>query len=154
MRAWLLVGATLVVACSGKQQQVVSVMPSVGPNAVASAFMQAVADSNLSAMGELWGTNKGPAATTNEPTNWLQRMAVIQAYLRGGTSKILGDVPGAVQPDRRQIAIELNRSGCVKQVPFTMILTKKGAWLVNSIDLNAAGVPGRACQGATGTPRS
>ena len=41
--------------------------------------------------------------------------------------------------------------GIAKSVPFTMIRTKQGDWLVNQIDLNAAGVPGRACNSVPGT---
>lgn len=153
MRSWLIVGATLIVACSSKSQSVstVAAPSAAAPSAVAAAFLQAVADSNLNQMGALWGNAKGAAAVTGQPANWLQRMAVVHAYLRGGTTKVMGDVPGSAKNDQRQLAIELSRSGCVKTVPFTMIQTKQGAWLVYSIDLNAAGVPGRPCQGSTGT---
>jgi hypothetical protein len=33
------------------------------------AFMQAVADSNLTQMASLWGTSAGPAAKTNQPSD-------------------------------------------------------------------------------------
>lgn len=149
-----LIAAALVASCSTKVQQVV-VAPSsaAAPTAVAAAFMQAVSDSNLPQMGELWGTAKGSAAVTNTPPNWVQRVGVIQAYLRGGTTRILGENLAGGKQGRREILVELTRGGCVKTVPFTMILTKQGTWLVNAIDLNAAGVPGRSCQpGPSGSP--
>jgi hypothetical protein len=119
---------------------------------VAAAFMQAVADSNFAQMGELWGTNQGSAATTNNPGNWLQRVAVMHAYLKGGTHRVIGEEAGLARKDRRQLMVEISRSGCTKTVPFTMVLTKQGSWLVNAIDLNAAGVPGRPCStGSSGT---
>lgn len=148
MKIRLVIGALVLAACSTKVETV-GVVPAAAPAAVATAFMQAVADSNLAQMGELWGGSKGPAATTGQPSNWLQRLAVIHAYLKGGSAKVLGDMPGAAKDDRRLLTIELTRSGCVKQIPFTMIQTKQGAWLVNAIDLNAAGVPGRPCEKAT-----
>jgi hypothetical protein len=120
--------------------------PSGAPAAIAAAFMQAVADSNLTQMGELWGTARGPAASTNRPPDWAQRVAVMHAYLKGGTAKVVGEGdPSTATADRRQILVELSRSGCVKTVPFTLIKTKQGSWLVNSVDLNAAGTPSKPC---------
>jgi len=97
-------------------------------------------------MAELWGTARGAAAATNTPSNWPQRISVIHAYLKGGTSRILGEDPAMMTPDRRRILVQLSRSGCVKTVPFTMVRTKQGSWLVNAIDLTAAGIPGRPCE--------
>ncbi len=151
MRSLLAVGVVALVACSSNPKPE-SLAPSAGPAAVAAAFMQAVSDSNLTQMGSLWGTDRGPAATTNTPSNWGQRIAVIQAYLKGGTSRVLGlGDPALSKQGRRQVLVELNRGGCTKTVPFTMVQTKDGAWLVNVIDLNAAGVPGRPC-GSTSQP--
>ncbi len=149
MRKWVL-AVGLVAGCSTKVETL-AVAPATAPAAVASAFLRAVADSNFSQMGDLWGTAKGSAMATNAPNNWLQRVAVMHAYLKGGTAKVVGENPGLAKGERRVLLIELARDGCVKTVPFTMIRTKQGAWLVNAIDLNAAGVPGRSCQGATGT---
>jgi hypothetical protein len=143
------------VACAaGCSKQVAPVTPAVGPAMVAAAFMQAVADSNLAQMAALWGTERGPAAATNVPTNWGQRISIMHAYLKGGASRVLGEGDPALNRDnRRQVLIELNRGGCIKTVPFTMIRTRDGAWIVNAVDLNAAGVPGMPCaKPASGTP--
>lgn len=149
MRIHVLVGLVAVASCT--KQVIQPVGPIGAPAAVAAAFMQAVADSNFAQMGELWGTRQGSAVATNSPSNWLQRVAVMHAYLKGGTHRILGEEAGLAKPDRRQLMVELSRGGCNKTVPFTMVLTKQGSWLVNAIDLNAAGVPGRACQTGVGT---
>jgi hypothetical protein len=151
VRSLLVVGVVALLACSSNPKPE-SASPAAGPAAVAAAFMQAVADSDLTQMGSLWGTDQGPAATTNTPSNWAQRIAVIHAYLHGGTSRVLGEGdPALSKAGHRQVLVELNRSGCTKTVPFTMVRTKAGAWLVNVIDLNAAGVPGRPC-GSTSQP--
>lgn len=154
MRVKLLLGVVALGACATKVQQMsVTTGPGTGaPSAVTSAFMQAVADSNLTQMGALWGTTKGPASTTNVPSNWMQRVSVIQAYLRGGTAKVVGENLVGSSTDRRVVSVELTRSGCTKTVPFTLIRLKDGAWLVNSVDLNAAGVPGRPCDTAPKSP--
>ena len=144
MRPIVLLGLALTVGCGKKAVEVVG--PVGAPATIAAAFMQAVADSNFVQMGELWGTNQGSAVATQNPSNWLQRVAVIHAYLKGGAHRILGEEAGLARKDRRQLMVEINRGGCTRTVPFTMILTKQGSWLVNAIDLNAAGVPGRPCQ--------
>ncbi|MBM4187236.1 MAG: hypothetical protein FJ206_07995 [Gemmatimonadetes bacterium] len=149
MRFWLLIGSVAAAACSTKVVEQVG--PVGAPAAVAAKFMQAVTDSNVAQLGELWGTSSGPAATTGKPANWAQRVSVIHAYLKGGTHRIVGEDPGVARADRRRIIVEISREGCVKNVPFTMVVTKQGSWIVNAIDLNAAGVPGRPC-GSPGTP--
>ena len=136
--------------CSTKVETV-AVASVAAPSAVASAFIRAVADSNLTQMGDLWGTSEGSAVSVGKPANWLQRVAVMHAYLKGGIAKVVGESPGSAKGERRVLLIELARDGCVKTVPFTMIRTKQGSWLVNAVDLNAAGVPGRSCEGARGT---
>jgi hypothetical protein len=153
VRGYLVACLVVTVACATKQLNPVG--PTAAPASVAAAFMQAVADSNLIQMGELWGTSRGSAATTKTPSNWGQRVAVMHAYLKGGRAKVVGEGdPSTAREDRRQILVELDRTGCVKTIPFTMIKTKQGAWLVNAIDLNAAGTPGRACdKGSRSEPR-
>ncbi|MEZ4587019.1 MAG: hypothetical protein R2909_11505 [Gemmatimonadales bacterium] len=142
----LLAAAVAMAACSSSGPPPAQVSPAGGPAAVAAAFMQAVADSNLAQMGALWGTERGPAASTRQPSDWVQRVTVIQAYLRGGKSRVLSESDPAIsEQGRRQVMVEIDRGNCLKQVPFTMILTRDGAWLVNAIDLPAAGVPGRSC---------
>ncbi|MGE0552262.1 MAG: hypothetical protein AB7R55_02410 [Gemmatimonadales bacterium] len=141
----LLATAVSIAACSSSSPPA-QVSPAGGPAVVAAAFMQAVADSNLAQMGALWGTERGPAATTKQPSDWIQRITVIQAYLRGGRSRVVSEADPAMSAEgRRQVMVEIDRGNCLKQVPFTMVLTRDGAWLVNAIDLPAAGVPGRSC---------
>ncbi len=154
MARWVAaVGCLAVLGCSTSKVRTVTPAPAGGPSAVVAAFMQAVADSNLAQMGHLWGTVRGPAAVTNNPRNWPQRVTVIHAYLKGGTARVLGESnPAVTGGDRRDVTVELRRGGCVKTVPFSLIRARDGSWLVNSIDLNAAGVPGRPCDPATATP--
>ena len=144
MRRYSLVSLVVIAACS--TSTVTQIQPSAAPAAVTAAFLQAVSDSNLPQMGQLWGTAKGAAAVTNSPANWAQRIEVIHSYLKGGSSKVIGEGDASTaKSDRRQILVEINRNGCVKTVPFDMVLTKQGSWLVHAIDLNAAGIPGRPC---------
>ncbi|MCL4865884.1 MAG: hypothetical protein KJZ47_08330, partial [Gemmatimonadales bacterium] len=119
--------------------------PVLSATDVVTEFMQSVADSNLTRMGQLWGTARGPAAVTGEPARWREHVVVMQLYLRGGTSRVIGNVATMGSADRRDITIELDRGGCTKQVPFTVLRQASGAWLVTNVDISQAGNPARPC---------
>jgi hypothetical protein len=107
--------------------------------------MQAVADSNVVKMANLWGTASGPAAKTNQPPDWQRRIGIMQAYLRNDSFRVTSDVPEA-NPDRRGLLVEIKRSTCTWTVPFTAIKIRDGSWIVTQLDLAAAGNPARPCQ--------
>jgi hypothetical protein len=107
-------------------------------------FLQAVADSNLQKMASLWGTAAGPAARTNQPPDYERRIIVMQAYLKNEGTAITGDAPDG-EPDRHLVQVELRRQLCTRTVPFTVIKLADGSWLVNQVDLTAAGNPARPC---------
>jgi len=106
--------------------------------------MQAVADSNVVKMANLWGTASGPAAKTNQPPDWQRRIAIMQAYLRNDSFRITSDVPEADE-NRRGLLVEIKRQTCTWTVPFTAIKTRDGSWIVTQLDLAAAGNPARPC---------
>ena len=117
--------------------------PITSPRGAVEQFLEAVADSNVKHMGMLWGTSAGPAAKTNQPPDWERRIVVMQAYLRNEGTAITGDA--ADGPDRHQIQVELRRQLCSKTIPFTVIKLADGSWLVNQVDLTAAGTPAKPC---------
>jgi len=138
----------LLAACGG------STAPQAEPAASASSavgsFMQAVADSNLDKMANLWGTASGPAARTNQPPDWQRRVAIMQAYLRNDSFRITSDVP-ETGDSRRGLQVEIKRRSCTWTVPFTAIKIRDGSWIITQLDLAAAGNPARPC--AEGAPR-
>lgn len=129
--------------------------PSAGSAQAASeaavqGFLRAVADSNLDKMAELWGTSKGSAAATHQPSDYQRRLVVVQAYLRGADYRILSGAPDQSSKDRRVLQVEMSRNGCDKIVPFTTSQSRKG-WLVSAIDLDQLGGPGHQCGAADST---
>lgn len=109
--------------------------------------MQAVADSNLTKMAGLWGSASGPAARTGQPPDWERRIAIMQVYLRNDGFRLTADVPESTS--RRALQVQIRRETCTWDVPFVAIRTANGSWLVNQVDLTAAGNPARPCiQGA------
>ncbi|MBA2627987.1 MAG: hypothetical protein H0U85_08240 [Gemmatimonadales bacterium] len=134
----------LISACGGNKPS--AAMPEPAPSAekAVQEFMQAVADSNLAKMAQLWGSAKGPAAQTHEPANYAQRIVVMQVYLRNATYRILSNDIDPSQAGRHTLQVEIRRDACQKVVPFGVVQSPAG-WLVNQLDLSALGSPGRPC---------
>ena len=105
--------------------------------------MQAVADSNVEKMASLWGTANGPASQTRQPPDYERRVAIMQAYLRNDSFRVTSDVEETAT--RRALQVELKRQTCTWSVPFVSVKANNGGWLVNQVDLTAAGNPARPC---------
>jgi hypothetical protein len=161
--------ATLLVlaACAGSPGAT-GAGPAATPEQAVRSFMQAAADSNLTRMAELWGTRAGPASKTGQPPDYERRLVIMQAYLSGAPYRIVpggaaqiepagggaGDkqpAPGDKLPSPadeaagRQVVVQLDRPGCSKFVPFAVVKSTDNKWLVNQVDLAAAGHPKRPC---------
>ena len=132
--------ALLLAACGGTPA---TVQPAKSAAAAVQAFMQAVADSNISKMASLWGTTNGPASKTNQPTDWERRVAIMQAYLKNDSFRLTSDV--GESEARRALQIEIRRKTCTWSVPFVAVKIGDGSWLVNQVDLTQAGNPARSC---------
>ena len=143
IKARALVLAVLLAACGGSAPSTVA--PTTSARGAVDAFMQAVADSNLTRMANLWGTSAGPAAKTNQPGDWEKRVTVMQAYLQNESHRIIGDVPEGTAGTRHAVQVEIRRDLCTWVVPFTAIKLGDGSWIVNQVDVTAAGNPGRPC---------
>jgi hypothetical protein len=109
-------------------------------------FLRAVADSNIDAMGQLWGTSGGPAAVTGQPPDYVRRLMVTQVFLRGAPYKILHTEPVSGDANHEVVTVQLDRGQCKRAVPFTTVKTSSHGWIVNAVDLNQAGTPGRPCE--------
>ena len=142
-------GALILAACGGNSAGTVAPLGSA--EAAVREFMAAVQDSNIARMGRTWGGSSGPAAVTNDPPQWEQRMKVVQYYLRGGTFRIASDTPVRGDAQRRNVLVELTRGSCVKSLPFVAVESSSG-WLVESVDISVAGNPRNPCPAAPATP--
>ena len=125
------------------------VKPANSAQAAVEGFMQAVADSNLARMAELWGTAGGPAARTRQPNDYERRITIMQAYLRNESHRVLPITPSG-SDSRQDVQVELRRELCTWVVPFTVIKTGEGSWLVNQVDVAQAGNPARPCNPSAG----
>ncbi|HET7025005.1 MAG TPA: hypothetical protein VFI39_07375 [Gemmatimonadales bacterium] len=121
-----------------------AVPPAASATGAVQEFMAGVADSNIIRIGSAWGTSKGAAAVLGQPADWEKRVTVMQLWLRGGTYTITGDQSLVNDQTHRQVTMDLVRGGCTKTIPITVVKVKHG-WLVESIDLTAAGNPEKPC---------
>lgn len=135
--------AVFVLACGGA-----SAPPTVAPTMTAQgaveSFMQGVADSNLTQMGNFWGGAGGPAARTGSPADWQRRVAIMHAYLRNESHRIVSDTPAG--DARHSIQVEIRRQLCSWVIPFTAIRLGDGSWIVSQVDVTQAGNPARPCE--------
>ena len=110
--------------------------------------MEAVNDTNLVVMGQLWGTASGPASRRMPRDELEKRLIIMQRYLANESFQVAAAQPGRViteRADQRFYSVRFVRSdGCAKSVPVTVVRSGNG-WLVSDIDLAQAGTPGRPC---------
>ncbi len=116
------------------------------PQVTVTRFMSAVEANNLAAMGQLWGTKRGPAIEKMDRTDLEKRLTVMQRYLTHDEYEVLAaETMGRIDDRTRAYRIRLTRAGCVHNVPFELVRVG-GGWLVSNIDLAQAGNPARACE--------
>jgi hypothetical protein len=134
-------------ACGGSNANTATTPRTSSPQAV-TAFMRAAADSNITRMAQLWGTSKGPVSQAPVP-NYEKRLAVLQAYLHGDSTHVVSDMPVQGDANHRQVIVALYRGTCVKQIPVTTVRIKEGTWIVEQVNVVAAGNPARPCEGGS-----
>ena len=136
--------------CGGGSRPQTVVPQSV--NAALEQFLAAVKANDLSRMGGLWGTERGPAVQWMKSEELRQRLTVIQKYLdHVGYRIIEGPLAVPNRNDLRTYRVDLQRSACNQAVPIDVVHTRSGGWLVYDVHLEAAGSPGGRCQAGSGT---
>jgi hypothetical protein len=136
--------AALGLAACGSGGAASEVHPAITAAATVQNFMKAVADSNLTTMAGLWGTARGPAAQTRQPPDYERRIAVMQAYLSHDDFRILSDNPDGSE-SRRAMQVQIRRQACTWDIPFSVIQLVDKTWIINQVDLGAAGNPAKPC---------
>jgi hypothetical protein len=136
-------------AACGKKPSTTGPVPQSMNESVAQ-FLAAVKANNQRRMGELWGTERGPAASSMNSDVLRQRLTVIQKYLdHTGYRIIEGPMPVPGRDDLRTYRVELSRANCNQVIPIDVVRTHSGGWLVYDVHLEAAGSPVGRCQPPT-----
>lgn len=154
----MLGAAALVASACTQQVQRTPGALAVAPMLSVERFLQASNSHDYDAMARLFGTPEGPAADTGgalgcgfkKVGSWFRiaqrcvrreevelRMAVIADILRHQDYRIVSERP---QPGRRnatnRVGVDLFQGGrVVRDVPFLVVRTRGGGWLIQEIDL-------------------
>ena len=154
MRNRWLIGALLLPACHGGGAAPGAVKPQgaapVTAEAAVRAFIQAATDSNIARMAMLWGTDKGSAYETHQPSDYMHRLEVIQLYLRNINYTVGKIHPADNDAGKTVVDVIIDRKACSRTMPVTTVQSSKDGWIVNQLDLNTAGNPSRPCRDAGG----
>lgn len=114
------------------------------PSEVINRFMDAVAVENYTIMGQLWGSNDGPAVEWMPAEELRKRLTVMQGFLVHSEYEVLPSEPQVSDGGRlilRVRIVTMNR--CEPVVSFT-VLPYRNAWILEAVDLNAVR-PTRIC---------
>jgi hypothetical protein len=110
-------------------------------------FMAAVKANNLPRMGELWGTERGPAADWMKPEELKMRLTVIQKYLAYDGYRVLeGPTPIPGHDDMRAFKVELQRQQCNTVATLDLKRTGSGGWVVSDPHLETLSNPAASCK--------
>ena len=142
-----------VLAACGGNPAPVTPSPATPADALA-GFLDAVRQNDLSRMGHLWGSERGPAVGWMDPEEMNKRVAVIQKYLaHGGYRVVEGPMPIPGESRRMAFRVELRRDDCVHVQAIDVVRVDRGGWVVQDVHLGEARSPVQACPSGTGTPR-
>ena len=133
-------------ACGGRPTLSKPVSESL--QATLTQFMAAVKANDLSRMGELWGSDRGPASTWMKSDALKERLTVMQKYLdHVGYRVIDGPLPMPGHDNTQTFHIEIQRTNsCTAAFPVDLVRSKAGGWVVNDVHLASISTPGTTCR--------
>ena len=121
-------------------------------NETVAHFLAAVKANDLTSMGGLWGSDRGPAAGWMKPDELKMRLTVIQKYLNHDGYRVVdGPLPVAGHDNQRTFHVELQRAACNVVQPLDLIRTRSGGWVVYDVHLESGSPTGRCRSSAPGT---
>lgn len=141
MRCSILVplAAFLVVGCVSRTTTVEQAPTGagVGASLVVERFLQAANANDIQTMGQLFGTTSGPIVTRDSRDLVEQRMFTLASLLRHDDFSIVGEqvVPGRIG-EALTVVTRVRRGSRDARVPFTVVRTRDGGWLVEQIGMD------------------
>ncbi|HEY2805319.1 MAG TPA: hypothetical protein VGI92_05615 [Gemmatimonadales bacterium] len=126
----------LTVACGGRRA---NLQPSPAtPDQTVERFLAAVNASDVDGMAMLWGTRDGPEGVTHtmNETVRLQRLTIMQHMLKSDNHSITGT--DITDPSKRVLTVSMTQNNRRFSIPFTLVPSRGGGWLINAIGLDAA----------------
>ncbi|HSJ14912.1 MAG TPA: hypothetical protein VK939_10885 [Longimicrobiales bacterium] len=119
-------------ACATKT--LVPVEGGLAPAMVIERFLRAANSNDLDTMGNLFGTRDGPIVNQGTRQQVDDRMFVLASLLRHSDYRIESE---HIVPGRRDVATQFNVGLTINNervvVPFTLVQSKRGPWLIEQI---------------------
>ena len=131
-----MLAAASIVACGGHRA---NVTPSPAtPDQTIDQFLTAVNTQDLDAMALVWGTPRGPEGLVHRfsESDRMQRLTIMQRLLRSDSHMITAT--DATDPARRVVTVAMTQGTRRYAVPFTLVPSRAGGWLIQEIGLDAA----------------
>jgi hypothetical protein len=112
--------------------------PAASPADAVERFMRLITTRDYLAMGHLFGTVEGPITARDPQQQVERRMYAIASILANDRFVIRPGqgIPGR-GPEVTQITVQITQQGQTKDVPFVVVRSGNGAWLVEQVDLQA-----------------
>ena len=105
------------------------------PDAISAvrAFMSAVKQTDLQAMGALWGDVQGPARDALPRDELEKREFIMMCSLRHDRFQILPDAPG--RGGSRSVPVSVSLGSLTRTTTFTVVQGPERRWYVQNVDL-------------------
>lgn len=137
LRRHLFILAALTVSACGGRRANYAPSPS-SPDQSIEQFLAAANAADLDRMAMLWGNERGPEGVTRSfpEQERLQRLTIMQRMLRSDTHMITAT--DATDPSKRVLTVAMTQGTRRFAVPFTLVQTRAGGWVIKEIGLDAA----------------
>lgn len=130
--------AVLITGCAGRAQEPAGGMPGVEPTLVVERFLRAANVNDWETMANLFGNREGSILRRDPRSEVEQRMFIIASILRHKDFELQSEsmVPGRVGEAVRVVTrLEFDERSV--PVPFVLVRSRNGAWLIEMVDLEA-----------------
>lgn len=105
----------------------------VDANAAIRGFLTAAKQTDLQAMGALWGSAQGPARDLLPREELEKRELVMMCHLKHDRYDVLGDAPNP--GGTRAVIVSLTFGDLTKSTNFQVVRAGDGRWYVQDVDL-------------------
>ena len=132
-RHLVILALSAAVACGG-QRPAAAPAPSA-PSETVEQFLAAANASDLDRMGALWGDEHGPNRSGSQNVR-TQRLTIMQHLLHGESHEVVAT--DVTNPARPRLSVAITQGTRRFTVPFTLVQSRYGGWLVNEIGIDQA----------------
>lgn len=136
---WLAPVLVLVAACASRSESVRQDQTALGmaPALVIERYLQAANQQDLDTMARLWGDADGLVIDRDPRDEVQKRLYATALILKHEDYRIEGEriVPG--RPEAKQVIVRMQIGSRQIPVAYTMVQSRDGRWLIESIDLEA-----------------